>query len=162
MSGGTTAVEIEDSRTVRFGDERREFDEAIESLEETDGTVIVQTKYDLHWFERDGTIVGQSDLDARIRSDWFEVADGKTLLVVRPAVEGTTALYGFDETGTLLWERRESERWTFPPGHESENFCVSTKLRRNTWATVKVDIDTGAFVRAVRGPEDAVRAFLDS
>ncbi|WP_436928355.1 hypothetical protein [Halosimplex halobium] len=123
--------------------------------------MIVQTEYGLHWFEPDGTARGRSDLDIRVRSDRYEVSDGKTLLVVQPAVEGNTALYGFDETGSLLWERRTDETWTFPPGPEDEAFCISTKLHRNTWATVKVDIETGEFVRAIRGPEAAVRRLLD-
>jgi len=162
MPGGDSPVEIEGSRTVAFGGERRTFDEPVESVERTGGTVVVQTRYGLHWFEPDGTVRGRSDLDVRVRSDRYEVADGKTLLVVQPAVEGNTALYGFDETGSLLWERRTDETWTVPPGPEDEAFCISTKLHRNTWATVAVDIETGEFVRAVRGPEDTVEQFLDT
>ncbi|WP_459192960.1 outer membrane protein assembly factor BamB family protein [Halosimplex sp. J119] len=148
------------------------FDRAIESFRFSEGTWVLQTDRGLYWFDSSGRRLAEWSLDELSRPDrWddlfpgvYQLHGGKTLLAIQEDQRGSggiSVLYGFDETGEQHWRRQFRRRWVFHP-EEDRQCCVSTHLRRNTYATVKVDIETGEFVRAVRGPEDAVQRFLDT
>ncbi|QLH81537.1 hypothetical protein [Halosimplex pelagicum] len=187
--GGRLIVETDSDRFVELdpetGDRRRswrrdefvfdgrvvEFDRPVESFERSDGRWVVQTARRLYWFDENGSQSAEwsiDDLDEPER--WsglfpksYRTSDGRTLLVVQADSRSTlssTMLFGFDETGEQTWRKRANRSWGFHP-EEDGGFSVTTPLRRNTYGTVEVDIDTGEFVRVVNGPDDEVAQFLD-
>lgn len=133
---------------------RHQLDDVIESFEEVNGGILLQTEHRVYWFDSDGARLAAHEFNSEITQHSYTVFDGYTLV----ATGDPTTLKGFDESGALLWKRTFERKWALSEQPDAIHLYTQVGKQRHT--TLEVGPKTGRLV-GVSGPTDQFADLLD-